>query len=186
MLEKFQGISIGESHDGMVESFITNNLPYLHELGVKAIFIEGLDVSLQPTIDECFQTGNMEPLIKILYPMKANMVELIQKGREAGVKIYGLDWRASEFGVSTDRLLAANFLSSKIIEKHKGKEKYLAIVGAAHLTNLYHGVIPGLAELTRTPAVYMFRSQKEYDDFQNRVGGEFSDQVTPPHTTIYL
>lgn len=194
MLNKYQGISIGESHDGMVENFIINNLQYLHKLGVRTIFVEGLDVSLQATIDFYFQNGNIEPLQKKLdineNPMKAhiieNMIKLLIKGRELGIKVYGLDCKASEFGFTTDRLIAANFLSSKIIEKHKGAEQYLAVVGAAHLTNLYHGVIPGLAELTGTPAVYFFRSKKEYDDFQNQVGGEFSNQITAPHTTIYM
>lgn len=72
-----------------------------------------------------------------------------------------------------ERLLEMNLVAKEAIQKEKNG-KIIAVIGASHLTSCYSEALPGVAELTKTPAIEIYKDKasevKSQEMFKNRYG----------------
>lgn len=170
---KFDGLCVGEEHDGVnPKKFLIEKMPLFKKNGVRTLFIETLSYELQAHLDEYFSSPNFElpPLLREALRVKDEgcrlsgpytYTNLVRKAKEEGIRIVGLDTdlayeaggTLSTYEQTLERVQALNYLAEKIIRYEKGKGKYVVFVGSLHGTsvNTENGRILGLADLLQIP-----------------------------------
>jgi hypothetical protein len=198
MLNNHEGVCIGEAHDGTVNSYLTTNFKNLERLQVKTLFLEGVYPELQEDLDAYWKNGSesileqyilkFRKLIGFTIPEKENQhLEFIRKAREANIRVVGIEPNAvSDCNDGTERSIALHYAASQIINQEKGTGKYLVRLGAAHLTSLYDGAIPGIAELCNLPSIEIYKNEESLKQCQEMFWGRHDTLRTPPNVTLTL
>ncbi|MCE5318260.1 MAG: hypothetical protein LLG04_12985 [Parachlamydia sp.] len=185
LLQNHPGLCIGERHDTTASTFIQSHLPFFRSMGVTTLFLEGLDYKNQYLFDDFHQSGDTKFLEQgIRSVIIEEKIKLFQVARQEGIRIVAIDSKSSMEFLGTHRILSMNYLANEIITLEKGKGKFVALVGATHLTSIYKGAFPGLAEMTRCPAIEMFGSEDLLTQHHNIMKSLFHSMRTEPHMTL--
>ncbi|NCE90084.1 membrane-targeted effector domain-containing toxin [Pseudomonas sp. L13] len=184
-----RGLVFGELHDEPVTfQLLIDQMQNFANSGVTTVYLENaIFLRSWPGItDASLLTSHTDYLgIRIYRPEFSGgptMVDVIAEAERHGIKVIGLEhpqltshmdnlkaWRANPIW-EVDRLREFNYFATRIMEELPAGEKYVAVVGMAHMNN-YDGV-PGLAELTGGLGVSVSPSLK----------GSSSLASQPPHT----
>ncbi len=121
------GIVFGEEHfDNVAAGFITDHMEYLHSLGVRKFFFEGLFYGMEKGVDglrdEKDSTHN-------------EYSRLISAAKNLGIEIIGIDSRGCKRGDGATRDIFMNAYAQKIINHHAENEKWIALVGMMHINS---------------------------------------------------
>jgi hypothetical protein len=160
LLDKHQGVCIGERHDEIISEYLCLNMKKLKEMGVRTLFTEQFLYTQQHCIDAYLATGDVQHAKNAMRRPSADKPwqlfeyhhRLLETARKEGIRVVGIDTRTTMQNEAM-RLVEMNYLASRVIEQEKHSGKFIALVGAYHLTTFDRGAIPGLSELTRTPAI---------------------------------
>ena len=193
LLKDHTGICIGEKHDETGYNFLKENITYLRLMGVTSLFFEGIRYEDQPIFNQFFETGNLKDLRELPYYKNDKNSDLCKQielefdlfkdAQKAGIRIIGIDSKSSGNVVDGDRILAMNLFSNEIIFKEKGKGKFIALVGAAHLTSIYKGAFTGLADLQQCPSIEIYKFGEEVR-VQRLFQTLFGKMRLKPHITL--
>jgi hypothetical protein len=185
-LTKFDGCVIGEYHgDPVPRSFIYDNLAKMKQNGVDTLFIEHLKYEMQGALDDYFESppGTKLPeslALQLAIIEKASIShaqrggfqgpripiqEIICRAKSLGIRVVGIDTSLAR-AVNTSflphhRIRTMNYHAEQIMQHEKGSGKFVAWVGASHGSNYHNkeGVIPGIAELLRCPALHIHQAE---------------------------
>lgn len=164
LLRTHQGICLGERHDDIISSYLSTNMKQLRALGITHIFTEQFYYTRQHFIDGYLQTGSLELAKRAMrfpdhiashsYQLFVHHQKFLDAARQEGVRIVGIDAHTHPDG--RERQIEMNYHAQRVIEKEKGKGKFLALMGLVHVTTSYNGTILGVSERTQTPSVALF------------------------------
>ncbi|MBJ2217706.1 membrane-targeted effector domain-containing toxin [Pseudomonas sp. MF7453] len=160
-----RGLVVGELHDEPAAfQLVIDQMKSLADCGVTTLYLEG---AIYPPSFTGVNHADVLPseahyLIDRAYRQEFSggptMADVISEANKHGINVVGIehplltshadnyaDWqrRPTKF---FERLRELNYFATRIIEKLPAGEKYVALVGNAHM-NTYWGV-PGIAELT--------------------------------------
>jgi hypothetical protein len=169
--KKFPGLIIGECHSDLCsKKFLIEYMKEMKEQSVKTIFFEHLFYdTMQEDLDNYFKNADLKMPKRLeiyldgldkgngINHLKWNFKEIIKAAKEAGIRIVAIDTEASYMcgnsfrdGASgPDRMYGLNYQALQIIQKEKGKDKYIVFVGSAHVSKSYG--VPGLSEILNLP-----------------------------------
>ncbi|HRD55736.1 MAG TPA: membrane-targeted effector domain-containing toxin [Parachlamydiaceae bacterium] len=182
LFEKHQGFCVGENHKHDAgKAFILNNMNYLKNKKVTVLFYEGFNSTQQPLLDKYFSANHLRNLhqsdrekIRKLLEFSANHIRkpgssysslaILAKAKTNGIRIVGIDYAHDWLNAESptyrqERLIKMNFVAAKTIEATRNKmkvtEKFVAFMGAYHLSTFNPYSVQGVADLTETPAVWI-------------------------------
>lgn len=210
LLEKYQGICIGETHhDISPKKFIIDHLPLFKKLGVLILYLEHLfNDTTQKWLDMYFNSPAKSPMPLYLeqylndldYSMYRfskinpdyNYTKLVRAAKEAGIKIVGLDTTVSYTAGSTDKLgvkvvgtpsryKAMNFVAADIMKKTSKGGKFIALMGSGHVGFCEN--VPGVADIVGCPSLIIEDHKIEAPKMEINVKN-FENQVK--HVGVYL
>ncbi len=174
---------IGESHSSTSSKrFAIENMTIFREAGYKTLFMEHLfyDSVMQDSLDEYFHTPADTEMPKDLSRYLDNLFrgytrfscedadhdnynfsQLVKVAKEAGIRIVGIDTEESykmgmsRFGAEgAERMIGMNYAAQDIITKEAGGEKWIALMGNAHIGVMEK--VPGVSEILGVPSVDIF------------------------------
>lgn len=152
----YDGFCLGENHcDLATKDFLNAHMGELKEMGVKALFVEGVFLGDRKRIDE-FNAGKAPTIC----PPEDRSV--LMKARDSGIKIYPIDVFFRDMNANA-QLLNLNIATLLQVEDVKKKNpdlgKYIVWVGARHTNTIQcpgEQTIPGISELLHIPSVLMY------------------------------
>jgi hypothetical protein len=182
MIEKFlkeaKGICVGESHwDGGPKKFLIDHMGLFKQLGVTTLFMEHITSSSMQDILDDYLNGPETKLPPILREYieclsercgvdgKYDFEALIVAAKKAGIRIVGVESDVSlaagknkklKLVNFTQRVQAMNYEAKKIIDREmKGDERFIALLGSAHLVTINNNgdQCLGVANLTNSVAM---------------------------------
>lgn len=179
LLQMNRGITIGEVHsDTSPKKLLIENMASLKKTGVTKIFLEHLLTDFHSQeLNIYFNAPNGTPMPLGLaahlntldngYHIDCNehnFFHLVESAKANGIQVEAFDTSASYYSYDPDinhndegakqRYSLMNHLAAKAIENNSESDKnnkWIMLIGSGHLTTLKE--IPGVADLTDTPAV---------------------------------
>jgi len=161
---KINGLVFGEEHfDNVSTSFLINNMEILAQLGVDTLFFEGLFYNLERGIDGLSEEErNTHP----------EYSGLIQKAKECGIKVIGIDSKGCKRGDGITRGVFMNAYAASIIN-NTHKNKWLVLTGMMHINDDYFidsitknkHIIRGISELTGAFSVILHSVSENEDSY---------------------
>ena len=163
-LKASNGVVFGESHSQMASfKMLFDNVDTLKSQGVKKVYFEGyIDYIGGPVDDGIGMLGNSNTR-----RTNPTLEQLKKKFEDNGIELLPLDHYyltrhrhdksrdRTRTGVNSEkRLKEFNYYAAETIQANSGTEKWVALVGSAHM-NTSEGV-PGLAELTESIGIGVF------------------------------
>ncbi|WP_338494735.1 membrane-targeted effector domain-containing toxin [Pseudomonas trivialis] len=166
------GWVIGENHEQVASlDFLINNMERFKEAGVTTLYLENAYfLERSPTLAGTAYTADDAKYLSQRYPEDKyadsvlSMADVLKAAHKHGIKVIGLEHaeltgHMSEYqnfvnseGFYIDRLEEFNYFATKIIENTPKGEKWVTLVGNAHMNNYVDpytgGAVPGIAELT--------------------------------------
>lgn len=173
LLEKFNGVVIGEQHNQVASDLLLiKNMPMYRERGVTTILVEGAPcVGLIPYSMADVNMIPTRPRNPDYVKNTPSRAELLAAAEQNGINIVGIEHehltqhitRSAEADSlnlrhTNDRLKELNYYTKKVIDQIPPGEKWIAVVGRSHMSTS-RGV-PGIAELTGTPAIGAYDSAR--------------------------
>jgi hypothetical protein len=168
VLKTSDGVVLGELHNQMASfKLLFDNIETLKKEGVKRVYLEGL--LSRPDLPKGYQDDGIGMLGDTGKPRTAPSFEDLKTALEAnGIEVIPLDhyyltrhkdvkhlYGATKPGQGSEqRLREFNYYASKTIESTSNGEKWVAVVGTAHMKTS-EGV-PGVAEMTGSTAIGVF------------------------------
>jgi hypothetical protein len=172
---------VGETHsDISPKRFLQDNMKNLKANGYGTLFFE--HVFYETTMQESFNryhaadAGSEMPrdlscYLEYLgtkqskrngrnYDKDYNFVELVRLAKEAGIRVVAIDSEDaytsgdSNINNGNTRYKTLNFLANEIIKREAGDEKWVALIGEAHLETLKG--VPGIADITGTTSLHVY------------------------------
>ncbi|SFP15518.1 membrane-targeted effector domain-containing toxin [Pseudomonas sp. NFPP28] len=177
------GIVLGEKHSQMASfKVLFANVETLKNQGVKKVYFEGL-------IDT--PTGLRDDGIGVLGEQgrrtNPTLEELLGKLEANGIEVMPIDHcfltrhkdqphkkRTTTGESSQRRLRECNYYASETIQATSGTEKWVALVGCAHMNTCEN--VPGLAELTHSIGIYVANA----DNVKGQVGKQLIGRPQDP------
>lgn len=181
-LSSHQGVIIGETHyDNGAKQLIVDQMAQFVTWGVGTIFLEFLRVEEQEALDlylKCDQEDiPLPPEVEASVwnqdecyhnPLGGRLLDILLTAKKYGIRVVGLETEESKmFGYDDylghlanqrERAIGLNYVAKTIIDLEKGQQKYVVLVGNAHVSD--HCQIPGLSELLGIPGFLLFDSNK--------------------------
>ena len=158
--QKSTGMVLGEDHSQSAGlRFLIDHADDYKSAGVKTLYSEGFEHSLQPDLDRFFDTGEFSPALRknlklidrahIAHEPYTNR-NLLLTMRNKGIRVKAIDVPSVE--PKTTRLKNMNYYATKVIERDQALrpgEKWVARVGSEHVFS-YDGDPPirGISQLT--------------------------------------
>lgn len=184
-----RGLVLGELHDEPVTfQLLIDQMQNFANSGVTTVYLENaIFLRSYPGVEDAtLLASHTDYLTPRTYRPEFSggptMEDVIAEAQKHGIKVIGLEhpqltlhmdniatWQANPTW-DVERLREFNYFAARIMEELPAGEKYVAVVGNAHMNN-YDGV-PGLAELTGGLGVSVSPSLK----------GSSSLASQPPHT----
>lgn len=176
--DNFQGVIIGEGHrDVAAKQLLIQNMETLKNLGVTAIFLEFLGIEDQDAVNRYLRKKDnpiplppeLEAIIRtndesLRLPIGGRLIDVIDEAKRHEIRIIGIESEASKAlgyntydghnGSDNLRNLGLNYMANIIIHQQMGNEKYVALVGNAHVSN--YKAVPGLSQLLGAPGLLIF------------------------------
>lgn len=197
LFKSHQGLCLGEMHyEPSSKDFLIRYMPELKAQGVSLLFMEHFPADLQEDLDQFNRDGTFtETLSKVLSDQMAmeqcmgygsiSIKDLMQAARKEGIRIVGIDTQALvKYGESTQRMAGMNYVAAKIINREKGDQKFIALVGRDHLTYTREHRVPGLSELLQLPSVFIDTNKKRTISLGFRFTENTDPRWKPAHYTI--
>ncbi|WP_256576850.1 membrane-targeted effector domain-containing toxin [Pseudomonas sp. ATCC PTA-122608] len=163
-LKTSSGLVLGESHKQMASfKVLFDNVSTLKDQGVKKVYLEGYIDMLHGPIDDGIGmlgssgTRRTHPSLEQLKnKLEANGIELLPLDHYYLTRHkYDKSRDRTQTGINSEkRLKEFNYYAAETIQANSGTEKWVALVGHAHM-NTSEGV-PGLAELTESIGIGVF------------------------------
>ncbi|MCH9626148.1 MAG: hypothetical protein S4CHLAM123_13410 [Chlamydiales bacterium] len=200
IFETNRGFVLGENHEEeFTKSFLTENMNFLHELGVRTIFTEFFFIKDQKELDDyIYGKGSDFPKNikkRIDEIKKFNMLyndNMLRAAKANQIRIVALDDPLADkmrientLYINSDscwsRMHGFNYLAQKIIKREHHSQKFVVHVGAAHMTAYSQSderKVPGIADIFEIPAIAM----SPFYNFQRCMGGK----CMPPDTQWIL
>lgn len=176
LLKNRAGICIGESSHSDItpKKFLIENMQKFKQEGVTTLFLEHVFYdSTQKWMDEYLKSppGTPMPLYLERYlsdldygqnnlSKENTFINVVKAAKMAGIRVVGTDTVVSYLSGAHDkegivdeeaRVKGMNVTAAQIIEREKGKGKFIAFMGGAHVGSM-HG-IPGVANLLHCPSM---------------------------------
>ena len=168
VLDTSDGVVLGEIHNQMASfKLLFDQIDTLKKQGVKRVYFEGL--LSRPDLPKGYQDDGIGMLGSTGKPRTTPTFEDLKTKLEAsGIEVVPLDhyyltrhkdvkhlYGATKTGYGSEqRLREFNYYATKTIESTSNGEKWVALVGTAHMKTS-EGV-PGLAEMTGSTAIGVF------------------------------
>lgn len=188
LLKEHQGFCIGERHkEKAAKKFVIDNMHLLKQQGVTTLFMEHLFYdSTQSWLDRYVQLPEgakmpiyLENYLQLLSDGQTNgdtkandpnynYVKVVQAAKEAKIRVVAIDTTVSYLagtddkkGVKQDlnRYRAMNYVAAKIITQEKGRGKFVALMGSAHVATV--GGQMGVSEVLGCPSVVIENRKKQ-------------------------
>ncbi|MGK9417413.1 dermonecrotic toxin domain-containing protein [Pseudomonas cedrina] len=162
-----RGLVVGEiHHEPTAYQLVIDQMEELHKSGVTTIYVEGAPfLQGSPNVVHARLRSSHAPYFG-LRPYHSDftggptLMDVIDEADLYGIRVIGLEhqqltWRMdntvkanlyTDAGGVENRLKEFNYYAAKIIERTPPGEKFVAIVGQAHMNTEYG--VPGIAELT--------------------------------------
>jgi hypothetical protein len=180
MLGRFPGFIIGEDHkETETWPFVYRHLDDLYSNGVRVIYVEHVMQSLQPLLDEYFDSPTDADIPWLLAQyltsyeqhyghdeFTPSLRQVLDKAKHKRIRVVGIDHAlAHEDGLGLGYLQSVNariswmnaFAHGIITGQshHGARDKFVVVVGQdhAHTVNYVNIPLPGLSQLLNVPAV---------------------------------
>lgn len=197
VLNTSDGVVLGEIHNQMASfKLLFDQIDTLKKQGVKRVYFEGL--LSRPDLPKGYQDDGIGMLGSTGKPRTTPTFEDLKTKLEAnGIEVVPLDhyyltrhkdvkhlYGATKTGYGSEqRLREFNYYASKTIEATSNGEKWVALVGTAHMKTS-EGV-PGLAEMTGSTAIGVFDHKKTSPSLGYAAKVPAPDPVKPLQNTDY-
>jgi hypothetical protein len=197
VLKTSDGVVLGEVHNQMASfKLLFDNIDTLKKEGVKRVYLEGL--LSRPDLPKGYQDDGIGMLGSTGKPRTAPSFEDLKTKLEAnGIEVIPLDhyyltrhkdvkhlYGATKTGYGSEqRLREFNYYATKTIESTSNNEKWVALVGTAHMKTS-EGV-PGLAEMTGSTAIGVFDHKKPSPSLGYAAKVPAPDPMKPLQPTDY-
>jgi len=182
------GVVLGESHSQMASfRVLYDNVTTLKSAGVTKVYFEGLIDMPQGLMDDGIgllgrsrQPRTHPTFEQLCKKLKAHGIEVLPLDHYYLTRhkdLRGVNLATTAGNGSTTRLREFNYYAAETIQANSGTEKWVALVGNAHM-NTSEG-IPGLAELTGSIGVGVSNNSHVKSQIGLKVKGHTPDPALP-------
>lgn len=168
LLEKYEGICIGEAHaSSSPKYFLTVNMPLFKQLGVTTLYLEGYG-GMQEVLDTYF-AGETEDLPLALKQHIARFpapnfkehyseCDVLIAAKRAKVRMCNIDSPAANIARTggIERVAAMNYQAKLLIDQDRAANpggKSIIYAGCAHTCRV--GGVPSLGQIYQFPSIYL-------------------------------